>query len=471
MVRQSDASLHANHRPGWKYREATVNLHCRPGIEKNQQVAPPLIGLPRLTSLERGMRSDGLGPRVAAMEFQPIMNADSVLVVATISDDPFAIDVAHYSGQGAETSDLISLKQFANSEFCPRFISDERDFDHIGNRLAGKTVVIVSTCCGQHTRNSLAMRTFLVARAAKDNGAERVILVQPDLFFSAQDRGPRAEHGETDFVRDLQDLKKFDGQPFSTMLYAELLRISGVDGIVTVHNHSTSVQKLCRRVFEGEFFNLCPSELFASYIMKRGLAANPGNGPSLILCAPDAGAVPFVRQVGRCIDQMSADMLLAPSVNYLFMEKKRDGERRVAMAPAGNSPTSTEQISGCDIIVFDDMVRTGSTIVECCNYLKAAGAGQIIFILTHFYSSDEVKENLNTAAIDEIVTTNTLPTILNRDMQGRLRKKMLVLKIEKWIANFIQKRYMKRKPTGGSRFYAVDISSKNPRAPDVARLY
>ncbi len=399
------------------------------------------------------------------------METDSILVVATISDDPFAIDVAHYSGQRAEISDLISLKQFANSEFCPRFISDEQDFANIGRQLRGKSVVIVSTCCGQHTRNALAMRTFLVARAAKDNGAEKVYLVQPDLFFSAQDRGPSREQGETDFERSLDDYKKFDGQPFSARLYADLLHHSGVDGVVTVHNHSLSVQRLFSRVFPGEFFNLCPSDLFAGYLMKRGMTANPGDGPNLILCAPDGGAVSFVKQVGERIREMSRDMLMAPSVNYLFMEKSRSGERQVEMKPAANSPMHLSEIAGCDIIVFDDMVRTGYTIVECCKRLKAAGAGQIIFVLTHFYSSDEVKENLNTPAIDEIVATNTLPTILNRDMQGRLRKKLLVLKIEKWIAHFIQEHYAKRKPAPGSQLYAIDISSKNPRARDIDKLY
>lgn len=399
------------------------------------------------------------------------MEAESALIAATVSDDPFAIDVAHYSEQYAEISDLISLKQFANSEFCPRFISDENDYGEVGQQLSGKTVVIVSTCCGQHTRNALAMRTFLVARAAKDNGAKRVVLVQPDLFFSAQDRGPRSDQGETDFKRSLDDYKKFDGQPFSARLYADLLRDSGVDGVVTVHNHSVSVQRLFHNVFEGRFHNLCPSSIFAGYLLKRGLAAVSSENSSLILCAPDAGAVSFVNHVGEKIHEMSRDMLLAPKVDYLFMEKRRMGERRVEMAPAANSPLGMSNIQGRNIVVFDDMVRTGHTIMECCSRLKAAGADQVYFVLTHFYSSDEVKENLNTPAIDEIITTNTLPTILNRDMQGRLRKKMLVLKIEKWISNFIQTNYMNRKPLSEKWLYAVDVSSKNPRAGELKKIY
>jgi ribose-phosphate pyrophosphokinase len=87
----------------------------------------------------------------------------------------------------------------------------------------------------------------------------------------------------------------------------------------------------------------------------------------------------------------------------------------------------------------------------------------VVFVVTHFHSSDEVKENLNHPAIDEIVTTNTLPSILNRDMQGRLRKKLLVLKIEKWIAAFLQRHCTETGTALREPLYSIDISSKNPR--------
>lgn len=398
------------------------------------------------------------------------MDENSVIVVATVSDDPFAIDVAHFFGQRAEIADLISLKQFANSEFCPRFISDEEDFTNIGNRLAGKTVVMVSTCCGNHTRNALAIRCMMVARAAKDNGARRVILVQPDLFYSAQDRGPRQDHGRPEFERSINDYKKFDGQPFSARLYAELLKFSGVDEVVTVHNHSVSVNRLFSEVFEGNFFNLCPSEIFANYLMKGGMGPCGTFSNGLALCAPDGGAVSFVEHVFESVKEMSEGMLLPPNVDLLLMEKERSGERQVEIRPRKDSPLQGSEVAGRDVVVFDDMVRTGYTIVECCKRLKAAGAARVVFVVTHFYSSDEVKENLNTPFIDEIVTTNTLPPILNRDRQGRLRKKMLVLKIEKWIANFLAEQYRGNHLLGYKTLYSVDISSKNPRSQEKDEL-
>jgi len=388
-------------------------------------------------------------------------------VVGVVSDDPFAIDVAHYFGQTADIADLVSYKRFANTEFCPRFISDEADLDHIGNGLDGKTVVLVSTCCGNHTRNALAMRTCLLARAAKDNGAARVILVEPDLFYSAQDRGPRPEHGQVAFVRGRKDYKKFDGQPFSALLFAQLLHTSGIDAVITAHNHSVSVQRVFADEFQGQFFNLSPAELYADYLIHFGSGRPDAAFPDFVICAPDNGAAPFVKQVYAAFQSAAGRMLITPEPALLLMSKSRAGERQVAITAAADSPAGLDDVRGRDVVVFDDMVRTGSTIVECCKLLKEAGARHVIFVVTHFYSSDEVKENLNSPAIDEIVTSNTLPSVLNRDMQGRLRRKMLVLKIEKWIANFLRASYA---PAGFTPYrppYAIDVSSKNPRHKNV----
>jgi ribose-phosphate pyrophosphokinase len=146
------------------------------------------------------------------------------------------------------------------------------------------------------------------------------------------------------------------------------------------------------------------------------------------VCAPDAGAREFATQVYDYLDSDSAGLL--------FFAKQRTDERSVSSIISPESPCPVESIAGKDVIVFDDMVRTGNTIRECCRLLKEAGAGRVVFFVTHFYSSSEVRETLATPAVDEIVTTNTIPSILNRDMQGRLRRKLTVLKLEKWISRY-----------------------------------
>lgn len=378
-----------------------------------------------------------------------------VIIVGNVSEDPFAIDVGHSFGQLADISDLISLKNFANGEFCPRFISDEQDLSAIGEHLSGATVVIVSANSDNHNRQTLAMHNFLIARAAKDNGAEKVVLVEPDLFFSAQDRGPRAEHGRTAHPRDIKDFKKFDGQPFSSLLYAQLLKESGVDAVVTVHNHSRSVQDLFHTTFNGDFHNLLPTELYVDYLLDSDIV-NPGpDGRNLVLCAPDKGAVDFVTKMQEGLGLSKAGVCI--------MTKERSGERKVEIKVADDSPTPLEALEGRDVVVFDDMVRTGSTIVNCCSVLRQARPRRVLFGVSHFYSSAEGRENMASPAIDEILTTNTLPTILNRDTQGRLRRKMVVIKIEKWIARFLFDYFGMSKESLKGDFYSIDMSSKNPR--------
>ncbi len=374
------------------------------------------------------------------------------VIISNVSDDPFAIDIGHMCGQPEEISDIISLKVYANTEFCPRFISDEHDLSHIGSQLTDKTVVICSAATN-HTRGSLAMRNLILARAAKDNGAKRVILVEPDLYFSAQDRGPNLSPDEQG--RSIEDQKKFDGQPFTGRLYATLLKSAGVDVVITVHNHSAKVQKLFSEVFNGEFHNLIPAELYADYIRYSDMVVTGKDGDNLVLCSPDHGAVPFVNAVYEALG--------FSKTSRIVMEKVRDGERKVTMTVSKESDLSLEGIKGKDVIVLDDMVRTGSTIVECCRLLRQGNPNRVCFGVTHFLTSAEARENLNSKFIDEILTLNTIPAVLNRDSQGRLRKKIVVLKIEKWIARYLLNYMGKNAQKFEKDFYSADMSSKNPR--------
>ena len=376
------------------------------------------------------------------------------VIVSNQADNPFAIDIAYAMGQHDDIADLISMKQFMNSEFCPRFIADEHDMENIGINLNGKTVIIVSTSSHVHSRQELAMKNFIIARAAKENGAVRVVLAEPDLFYSAQDRGPHKDLGETTFERDQKDIKKFDGQPFTAKLYAQLLKVSGVDTVLTIHNHSYSVQKVFNEVFEQDFHNLIPYQIYAHYLLNSNIVNYGPNGEGLVLCAPDKGARDFVKAM--------FDTLGLREAKFIMLDKERIDERKVQITLHKESEHTFEGLDNASIVLFDDMVRTGSTVVKSCQFLQQIKPERMVFAVSHFYASDEGRERMAHPAIGEILTLNTLPTILNRDEQGRLRKKMVVLKVEKWLAqelcHILDVPYdQERNP------YKIDMSSKNPR--------
>jgi ribose-phosphate pyrophosphokinase len=381
---------------------------------------------------------------------------EKYIVTGNVSDNPFAIDIAGLLGIQYEISDLVSLKVFANSEFCPRYITEEANFDNIGRSLEGFTVIICSTSDPVHERNNLAMRNCILARAAKDNGASRVILIEPDLFYSAQDRGPH-KIGSLESERAPKDLKKFDGQGFTALLYAQLLKTSGVDTVVTVHNHSIKTQNLFKDVFGGDFHNLIPSEVYAHYIRTSDFVQSGKDGDNLVLVAPDKGAQPFV--------DICWEALGLPNCKRLIMDKERTGERAVEQTIADHSEIGLADIKGKDVIILDDMVRTGTTIVKCSEYLSRGEPNRVCFGVTHFYTSPEAREKLNSVFIDEIMTTSTLPKIMNRDQQGRLRKKLVILKLGKWMTRYLLELIGKNDGRYEKSFYAIDMSSKNPRWP------
>ncbi|QIA63092.1 ribose-phosphate pyrophosphokinase-like domain-containing protein [Vibrio astriarenae] len=381
--------------------------------------------------------------------------SNDVVIVSNSSDNPFAIDVAYAMGQHEDISDVISMKHFMNTEFCPRFISDEDDMDNIGNSLDGKTVVIVSTGNLVTSRQELAMHNFIIARAAKENGASRVVLVEPDLFFSAQDRGPRPELGDTDTERNIADIKKFDGQPFTAMLYAQMLKLAGVDDVITVHNHSVSVQKMFTDVFGGRFYNLIPYQIYAHYLLNSNILSYGPEGEGLVLCAPDKGARDFVKQM--------YDTLGLNKAKFIMLDKERTAERKVEITLHKESQDTFEGLDNPSIVLFDDMVRTGSTVVKSCQFLQQLNPSRMVFTVSHFYASTEGRERMSHPALGEILTLNTMPTILNRDEQGRLRKKMVVLKIEKFLAQELCRILEVPKCSEDENPYKIDMSSKNPR--------
>ncbi|NLB62627.1 MAG: ribose-phosphate pyrophosphokinase [Fibrobacter sp.] len=386
---------------------------------------------------------------------------ERILLTSNYSDNPFAIDMAQHLGIREEIADLVSLKTFANSEFCPRFISDPDDLENIGQKLKGQTVVICSTATQMYERNSLAMRNFILARAAKDNGAERVVLIEPDLFYSAQDRGP-FRRGKLERDREVADLKRFDGQAFTGLLYAQLLKQAGVDSVITVHNHSVKVQNIFEEVFHEDFHNLIPNDIYAHYIRTSNFVQTGKDGDNLVLVAPDNGAMPFVNQVWQALQ--------LPECKRIVMDKVRNGERNVSMTLSPNSDVDLDYLKGKDVIILDDMVRTGSTIVQCSEFLKQAEPNRVCFGVTHFHTSQEAREKLNSKYLDEIMTTSSLPDIINRDSQGRLRQKIVVLKISKWISRYILQLLNMDCSRFEKDFYSIDMSSKNPRWPPPSSL-
>jgi ribose-phosphate pyrophosphokinase len=188
------------------------------------------------------------------------------------------------------------------------------------------------------------------------------------------------------------------------------------------------------------------------------------NGHNLGFVAPDEGAAAFASRVMSFTGLTGSVMVV--------LEKTRLGQRTVEHS-AGDE---VKQLKGREVFILDDMVRTGGTIAGAIRLLAEnpdTRPANLFFYCTHTYISPEGRENLNSPYITEFITTNTLPNVLNRDDQGRLRRKMVVMKIENWIADAMvhcleegqppSERYGRHSVPFADRYYKLDYSTKNVR--------
>lgn len=348
------------------------------------------------------------------------------VIVCTVPKNDFAANLAKLFDQKKPISDYIKLNQFGNGEFCPQFLFDKNNQDKIGFKLKNKAIIIVNTESEQFSRNELAMRSYLIARAARENGAKSVILIEPDLFFSAQDQGPRMNNKKTSQCQN-DKLIKFDGQVFSAKLHAELLKISGFDRIITVHNHSANTIKAYQKKFSSSFYNLQPVEFYIQSIREEVQRGRQ----EILLCAPDKGALDFV----QCIKATS----LKNSAGIIALDKVRKSEHNVAVDISSDSEIKLDQIKDKTIMVLDDMVRTGNTIIEACKLLRKGNPLRIVFMLTHFSICQEGLDNLKTPLIDKIICTNSIPLVSRKKIRDHFGEKISIINIEKWIAEQIKK--------------------------------
>ena len=66
-------------------------------------------------------------------------------------------------------------------------------------------------------------------------------------------------------------------------------------------------------------------------------------------------------------------------------------------------------IDGKDVLLFDDEVLTGGSMIEAMKLLKARGARRIVAGCTHGVFSGEALAKIDASPVETFVTTNTIP--------------------------------------------------------------
>jgi len=249
----------------------------------------------------------------------------------------------------------LEVRRFPDGEKYLRVLSD----------VKGQNVAVIQSI--HHTPDELLFEYLLLADALKDLGAKRVTAFIPYFAYARQDE--RFKPGEA----------------LSFRTVSKLIESVGTDEIFTIDMHQHRVLKTSE-VFKISSHNLSAMPLLADYVKKLGKLEGP------LVIGPDAEAEQWAK--------IAADRL---QTDYDVFEKKRFGDANVQVRPR------KANANGRDVLIVDDIISTGGTIVEAAKILLSQGARRIQVACTHPILASGALEKIRAAGVSDVIGTDTVP--------------------------------------------------------------
>jgi ribose-phosphate pyrophosphokinase len=298
----------------------------------------------------------------------------------------------------------------------------------IRENLSGKSVFVIATVgVGEDPDVSFANTCRLVSALRRTCKAGRITVVAPCLWYQAQDK----THARR--------------EPISVRDVADDITRRGMDHIMVVELHSEQIE-----IAFDSFDHLKVTPLFADYLSRRCRA----QGDRVVLISPDDGGVRTREELFR---NMSADCVAGlASVHQLRVRGQVDAKEVLQFVG------DVEDRVG---VIFDDMLRSGTTMFQAAAEAKKRGAKRVVGAVAHFFgfgSKDKTfEEKLADSELDELIITNTRPDYFGKVLgTPTLRTKITLLDISPYLARAIRN-YL----TGGT------VKDMIERVPDRRELY
>ena len=167
---------------------------------------------------------------------------------------------------------------------------------------------------------------------------------------------------------------------------SKLIESVGTDEIYTIDMHEHRVLRPSD-LFRIPAHNLSAMPLLADYVKRTGTLHDP------LVIGPDAEAEQWAK--------IAAERL---KTDYDVFEKKRLGDERVEIRP--RKATAKDR----DVLIVDDIISTGGTIVEASKILLSQGARRVEVACTHPILAGGALKGIREAGVKSVVGTDTVPS-------------------------------------------------------------
>ena len=293
----------------------------------------------------------------------------------------------------------VSYTQFANNEIKPKIPVPIRQKD------------VYLFHAGFHPDPNQGMMELLLTNDAISRAsAKSITLVLPYMPYLRQDR------------------KDEPRVPISAKLMADLVQTnSKVERILTMDLHCDQAQG---------FYQIPVDKLYGSLVHSAYFKEKYDNDFSnLIVMSPDHGGVKRARRFARTLDE---------SVPVYMIDKRRTGANQCeVMNFVGGS------VKGKDIIIFDDMIDTGGSMLAAYKVAKERGANKVYACVTHglFSTKKGAQQSTEERFRDEgleVVIAETIP--LSQEYKEQNKNWLTALPIE----GLLEKAIYQASKVGGS---------------------
>jgi ribose-phosphate pyrophosphokinase len=181
-----------------------------------------------------------------------------------------------------------------------------------------------------------------------------------------------------------QDKAFLEGEVISISILAEIIECFGVSRVITVDIHSQSSLSYFGNIIK----NISAIPVLAEYALQNIFLNN------VLIISPDFGGLKRAQKFGEIIQR-----------EVTFLKKTRD--RLTGMVYIED--VLDFKVKDKDIILVDDMISTGNSIIKACEVLRKNGAERIFVICSHAILLDKALDKIIQAGATEIISTNSIP--------------------------------------------------------------
>ena len=284
------------------------------------------------------------------------------MIFATHSYDYLAREIAAATDieRGA-----IDRDDFPDGEHYLRVASDVTDRNTI---LVGGTITDAAT-----------LELYDLACALVENGAATLQVVVPWFGYATMDRAVRV------------------GEAVTAKNRARLLSSippTRRNEVLLLDIHSEGIP----HYFEGAIH---PVHVYGKSVIEPLARELAGSG-DFVIGSTDAGRAKWVESLARDLGVAAA-----------FVYKRRRG-------PESTDVTAVStQLRGETVILYDDMIRTGTSLMNAARAYRASGAGKLVAIATHgVFPGDAFEKIQSSGLFDAIACTDSHPRALELRERG-----------------------------------------------------